>query len=479
MIYLYLNKNKIKILYLKKTLLKQEETAFFEKTYQTNILENNKSINVDLLASAVKEAISSVSEKKINENQIILILPQEFFYFFRTEVPSDIAETAINSFITDKISSLLSIIPEDIVFDYFVKNNNQEKIINFFGIEKEILNLIQQAFSLIDLKIANILPETLVYYKLFEKTLKTDKKENILYMILEKDFVSGYLFDNFGLIEKNIFFEKISEEKNHLSNLKKIIKHLEEEKKIKLNRLIISGTQSENIRQDTFTKDVGVWTNLLKRIIPNFYDQYIKMLVVDKNQIFPILIYDVCFGAFVFLKEEKFSILKNQQFSFKKSYSSNIKTNDSSKKEIFLFAFSFLVSFGLFILISNLKNLKTPSFFAKITPTITPSPIPSPTPTPSFKKEDLKIQILNGSGVAGKASEMKKILKDKGYDDIVTGNADNFDYKTTEIQTKKSKSQASEMIKEDLKDYISSFKETLLDENKAPDVIIIFGSDFK
>ncbi|MCS6956661.1 MAG: LytR C-terminal domain-containing protein [Patescibacteria group bacterium] len=478
MIYLYLSKNKIKILYLKKTLLKQEETSFFEKTYQTNLLENNKPANIDLLASAIKEAVSSISEKKINENQITLILPQEFFYFFRTEVLSDIAETAINSFITDKISSLLSVIPEDIVFDYFIKNNNQEKIINFFGLEKEILNTFQQAFSLIDLKIANVLPETLVYYKLFEKTLRADKKENILYISLEKNFISGYLFDNFGLVEKNNFFEEISEEK-YLISLKKIIKHLEEEKKIKLNRLIISGTQSENIRQDTFTKDVGVWTNLLKRIIPNFYDQYIKMLVVDKNQIFPILTYDVCFGAFVFLKEEKFSILKNQPFSFKKSYSSNIKTNGSSKKEIFLFAFSFLVSFGLFILISNLKNLKNPSFFAKITPTITPSPIPSPTPTPSFKKEDLKIQVLNGSGVAGKASEMKKILKDKGYGDIVTGNADNFDYKITEIQTKKSKSQASEMIKQDLKDYISSFKETLLDENKAPDVIIIFGSDFK
>jgi hypothetical protein len=35
------------------------------------------------------------------------------------------------------------------------------------------------------------------------------------------------------------------------------------------------------------------------------------------------------------------------------------------------------------------------------------------------------------------------------------------------------------MIKEDLKDYLTSFKETVLDEKETPDVIIIFGSDFK
>lgn len=49
----------------------------------------------------------------------------------------------------------------------------------------------------------------------------------------------------------------------------------------------------------------------------------------------------------------------------------------------------------------------------------------------------------------------------------------------TEIKTKKSKQQAATMIKDDLKDYLSAFKETTLDDKETPDVVIIFGSDFK
>jgi len=112
-------------------------------------------------------------------------------------------------------------------------------------------------------------------------------------------------------------------------------------------------------------------------------------------------------------------------------------------------------------------------------PTPTPTFSPTPTPTPSFKKEDLKIKVLNGSGTAGKATEMKEILKAKGYGEIITANAENFDYTLTELQVKKSKSQAAEIIKEDLKSYLTAFKESELADDETPDVVLIFGTDFK
>ncbi len=477
MVYLYLSTNTIKVLQLKKTLLKQEEVVFFEKSYEANLLEKDKPVNIDLLASAIKEVISNLDQKKINDNQVILILPQEAFYFFRTEIPSDIAPTAIHSFINDKASAVLPIMPEELIFDYYIKDNNNQKVVNFFGLKKENFSLFQQAFSLIDLKIVNVIPETLTYYKLFEKTLRLDKKENILYINLEKDYFYGYLYDNFGLVDDKKIFQKIEKEDDYVINLKKIISQIEENK-IKINRLILSGPQSENIRQDTFTKDVGVWTNPLKRIVPNFYEVYIKMLIVDKDKVFPVLVYDSCFGSFIFEKEEKFSLLKNNSLKFEKK-SINFKTPKLPKKEILLFLSSFIISFGLFYLLTNLNNFKSPISFVKTTPTPSPSPLPSPTPTPAFKKENLKIQVLNGSGIAGKASEMKDILKKKGYGEIITGNADNFDYKITEIQVKKDKVAASNMIKDDLKDYLSTFKETTLDDKKTPDIIIIIGTDFK
>jgi hypothetical protein len=119
-----------------------------------------------------------------------------------------------------------------------------------------------------------------------------------------------------------------------------------------------------------------------------------------------------------------------------------------------------------------------------IKPTIaspTPTPLPSPTPTPTIaiNKETIRIKVLNGSGTPGKASAVKDILKEKGYQEILTGNADNFDYEQTEISVKKEKNNLVPMIKEDLKKYTSSFKITPLSEKEVSDVIIIIGKDFK
>ena len=101
MIYLYLEKNTIKLISLKKTLLGQQETSFNEKTYETDLLKDGHVVNIDLLASAVKE-VTSLSSGSLHDNQVFLILPQEAFYFFRAEVPGDIAPSALTSFIKDK-----------------------------------------------------------------------------------------------------------------------------------------------------------------------------------------------------------------------------------------------------------------------------------------------------------------------------------------------------------------------------------------
>ena len=152
------------------------------------------------------------------------------------------------------------------------------------------------------------------------------------------------------------------------------------------------------------------------------------------------------------------------------------------KKEVILFISSFVISFLLFVLVSKLKiNFKLPNFITKknvviISPTLAP---PTPTPTPNFKKEEVKIKILNGSGVKGKATEIKEILRKKGYVEILTDNADNFDYKITEIQVKKDKPQLGEMMKNDLKDYVISPKITVLDDKEASDLVLIFAADFK
>lgn len=482
MIYLYINSHSIKILVLKRTLLGQQETLFFEKKHEATLLENGKVTNVDVLASAVKEALNFASSTPLNDKQVVLTLPQESFYFLRTEVPADIAQSAIQSFVNDKARASLPIDLEQCASDFFIEENDNQKTVSLYAIDKDTLQGFQQSLALIDLKITNIVPETLAVYKLFDKTLRKEKKELIFYVTYEESELSGFLYDSSGLIDPKLWRESLKKEDSIESVLKlKTDAYLNN--KQKLNRIILSGKLSETVRQDTFTKAVGVWTNPLKRIIPTFYKEYLKMLVLENNTQFPILSYDVCFGSFIFDTENKaFSLTKKRFPSITSKKSFSLPSVNLPLKEIMIFIVSFIASLILFVLLSNSK-ISLPKFdLAGKKVTISPTSTlqtPTPTPTPSFKKEDLKIKILNGSGTAGKATDVKDILKKIGYQDIVTGNADNFDFTTSELQVKKSKSEATMMLQKDLADYVSTFKTSELAATESADILLIIGKEFK
>ena len=111
------------------------------------------------------------------------------------------------------------------------------------------------------------------------------------------------------------------------------------------------------------------------------------------------------------------------------------------------------------------------------TPVATSTPVSSPTPvTTDLKRSDVKLQVLNGSGVSGLAGKVKTYLEGLGYKDVATGNADSSDYAQTELQVKDSKKSFSDLVSKDLsKDYtVSSSIKTLNSSNKY-DIIITLG----
>ncbi|MEK7617234.1 MAG: LytR C-terminal domain-containing protein, partial [Patescibacteria group bacterium] len=128
----------------------------------------------------------------------------------------------------------------------------------------------------------------------------------------------------------------------------------------------------------------------------------------------------------------------------------------------------------------------------KVTPTpeedITPTeavdeessePTPSPIPTTGAVKsaKELNIQVLNGSGTAGAAGEVEAFLKELGYEVVITGNADNFDYEGVTINIKSSRSSFLDDIKSDLSDKYTVNDETgNLSSSSEFDVTIIIGS---
>lgn len=109
----------------------------------------------------------------------------------------------------------------------------------------------------------------------------------------------------------------------------------------------------------------------------------------------------------------------------------------------------------------------------------TPTPqLPSPTPAPKLAREDLKIHVLNGAGIAGTASKAKEFLEGLGYKDIDTGNADSFDFEETEIALREEKKDYFDLLKEDLdKEYFVAEDLKSLEDESEYDAVVTIGKE--
>lgn len=124
--------------------------------------------------------------------------------------------------------------------------------------------------------------------------------------------------------------------------------------------------------------------------------------------------------------------------------------------------------------ISKLNPESTPTPVVTIQPTIQPTPTASPSST--LKKDVLKIQILNGSGVSGAASKAKTLLEGLGYKEIDTGNASMSDLAQTEIAIKDTKKEYLDLIIKDLsKSYTAIEASKALVSTSKYDLVITLG----
>ena len=106
----------------------------------------------------------------------------------------------------------------------------------------------------------------------------------------------------------------------------------------------------------------------------------------------------------------------------------------------------------------------------------TPTPSPIPTTGTVESSKDLNIQILNGSGEVGVAGNIKTYLADKGYKNLFTGNADNFNYENVTINIKSSRKTYSQSIQDDLSgDYTVNDTIGTLAADSEYDAQIIIG----
>jgi hypothetical protein len=91
------------------------------------------------------------------------------------------------------------------------------------------------------------------------------------------------------------------------------------------------------------------------------------------------------------------------------------------------------------------------------------------------KIEDLQIKVLNGSGTKGAAKSAKTLLTKAGFENIDTGNADNFEYKKTYINYKPEHESFIDDIDKALGSSYQVVKDEELEEDDKYDFYIILG----
>jgi len=153
-------------------------------------------------------------------------------------------------------------------------------------------------------------------------------------------------------------------------------------------------------------------------------------------------------------------------------------SNSISWKKIFLYTFV-AAGIGILILLACLYLFKnynvTVEKKAESKELTLPSTAPTPTTT-EVDKEAYEINVLNGSGIAGEAATVQKLLEDAGFKVSTIGNADNQEYTDTEISAKSSVDE----------EYINELEKTLKERGdvkivdapstQTDDVVVTVGS---
>jgi len=186
--------------------------------------------------------------------------------------------------------------------------------------------------------------------------------------------------------------------------------------------------------------------------------------------------------------KEKESTIKNKEEPKEESKKepSEEKHPESDKLPFWILFFAFLIGLtlgagligGIFYYKSKVEG--TISIGTKPSSTIAPDingeENIEATTEPEIELSSYSVQILNGSGVKGGASEVELIINDAGFDNTSTGNADSYEYTSTEVSFKSSVSnEAKEIIKDSLNDYEIETNDELSDTSEY-DVVVIVGS---
>lgn len=458
--------NKIQILTFKSSLFGQKQIHTATVTIPA---EEARNFNLDHYALQLKKAIEGLPEK-ISPKKIKLILGQQFWRYLRVELPPDIQATAQEQYLKEQLNQKIGPEAATGYLKYFISDYKGKQFACVYLLTQKTLADIQTLLSFYDLKIEEIYPEALLVFTLFSHTLNKQKEEAALFLEYESGESSGLLFDSVGLIQESVI----------ILETKKITDELKEFKKgqsLAIARLILGGPLAHEIRQDNFTKESGIWTNPLEKVLQNSdLKQMADKLHLEKE----LLPYnrEISLLNLVLNKESRSLAL----FLKARTQAPGINLNLKPKKKLSL---GWIVKPVLLILVTSfltfgiikLGGWGMAAIKLRVTPTPTPKPVKAkvtPTPKITVARSSVTVEILNGSGTAGLAGSLETELEDLGYKIESVGNAENFDYtKTLIIAPSKA---VYNLLSRDLVKF--KVAKSDFEQTNSETVTVIIGQDF-
>lgn len=532
MIYLSVSDHLLTAIYAKKELIGEEKVvAFAKKELEADTVEKGIIKNSNLLKTALAELLKSAYPKEISDHEVSLDLTTQAGVIHRLTIAKNelSQQTIINEakkYLAEDISSYENYYKE-------IKSDDNNVRIIFSALPLALIADYHQLLTSLNLKLIRMSISPYSLFAMVKPFIKEDEKACVFDIAHETNF---YTFDKDGPL---FFGEKKLSQKNFSTDLKHLVKKIQEDHGLSFNKVILSGEKSPEFKSDELKEDLNleiVKANDLLQVlseksktpydaggIPLFYfDKVIglyylakfgdvpnfaaELKIIEKKlktrtpqavetapQISPSEVAEESHekeaedakaskeespekvAQILPQKADTAALLSNDIVEYRKS---NISNLFNKKVLVVLILAIVLIVAGGFLIMGSSANLSLP-FMAKPSPTpsITPTPTLTPTPTvdAELKRSDLTLSVLNGTEKSGFARQSADKLEELGYEDIAVANADKQDYAKTVIRIKDSKRKYLPLLLNDLKDDFDTTSIETLPDSEKTDAVVILG----
>ncbi|MCL4354425.1 LytR C-terminal domain-containing protein [Patescibacteria group bacterium] len=458
------------------------------------------------------------------KQEVAISIPDSAVHLLRISLPAETPKENIPSFLMEQVREKLDIPIDKMIFDSaIVERTDSEINAIFVGVEFDKLARFYRAWRRIDLSPVVLTTQALSYFEGLKLSL--EENQTGLSVNAEDDCLYLLFYDKYGPIKsktQTVEFDKMP------SKIKDAILEFEKERGHRVNKVILGGDQGEDIVFSEIGQDVDcvkareVVEDLIIKNNLKLKDDYtakgsfldtigLGLIFFDNNKFNLIKNNFEQIMQSIIIEEKPEEVSKDEDDKEKQEVKEDLKKSkvekkaeetgevdeDEKKKEedqqedskaialpenrkrnillvpSIIFLITVAIAFaGLYFYTNGaykqlFSTASVRNVFQKPTPI--PTAIPSPTPKP-IAREDLKSQVLNGSGKEGAASVIAKQLTAKGYKDVKTDNADNYDYKGITIKVK---DEYKTFVEKDLKDLSAEVKN--LESSSSFDIIVIAG----